>query len=106
LRGRIARSYAKEEISRTRMVVLMEDMDRFERHAFMPKSMLTHERFMDELGYAPPPVIRLSQIQRLHRPPEEVDDKWVRQHQSAPLTTRPSVLYGNGRQVPALKGGK
>lgn len=99
LRRRVSSSYAVNEISRSRMKILMEDLDRFERHAFMPKSMLTHEWYVEKLGYKPVSVIRLSEVQRQRRSEAELEERWVRQSFSAPLTTSAAAVYGWGRQV-------
>jgi hypothetical protein len=99
LRKRVAISYSAGHISRGRMEVLMGDLDKFELHAMMPKHLLTKEAIDAEFHLAPPVTLRLGKVNRLRLGSDDTDMRWVNQHYSAPLTSRPSVVYGRGRQV-------
>jgi hypothetical protein len=81
------------------MMVLMGDLDKFELHAMMPKHLLTKEVIDAEFHLAPPITLRLGKVNRVRYNSDDIDQKWVNQHYSAPLTYRPSVVYGRGRQV-------
>lgn len=105
LRQRVAESYAVGEISRDRMGLLMKDLDLFEKHAYMPKALLTGEQYNLELAYQPPETIRLGKVPRIHVSGKDRDAKWVRHHYIAPLTHAWSVWYGNGRRVPYIGEG-